>query len=366
MKNLLWLVAVLAAGAVYLKAGHWAMIAALMLMIVVHELGHWAVARFFGINAPVFSIGMFSSPRVVLFKLWGTEFQLTPWLFGGFVQIDPSDEDFVKRPAGQRLAVMVAGVVMNVLLAVGILGGLYSTMGERSVSYQGAVVQDFPAAASQARDAGLQAGDNLVAVDGKAVGEPGDLRKHLSAHPAGSPVDLTVDRAGTQMHVAVTPDKDGRIGVMLGGKPVVSYTRMNPLSATVKAVQVTYDMCGRMFYGIGAMMHIVPMPPDVPAGADEVHGVVAIVQMGDAALGNGIYSFVLLTALISINFAVMNILPIPVLDGGHIAYIGWEKLTGRPVPRKIQVVLSAVFMLLLMGLMVYGLVNDIVNPIKLG
>jgi regulator of sigma E protease len=365
MKNLLWFLAIIGLGVAYLQPGHWAMIAALMVMIVVHEFGHWVVARLCGIDVPTFSVGMGSAPRLVLFKLWGTEFQITPWLLGGYVKIDPSAENFVAKPARQRLAVMVAGVVMNVVLALAVVIGVFACMGEKTVKYDGTVVRDFPAAGvSAARDAGLQAGDKLVAVDGVLVKDTSDLPRLLAPHKNGTAADLTLERGGQQLHKSVTPDKDGRIGIVMGTNAKVEYTRLGPVDAVVRGTQVTYDMSTRLIYGVGVMLHIVPTPEGLPAGATEVHGIVAIVQMGDMALQNGLYSFLMLVAIISINFAVMNILPIPVLDGGHIMFIAFEKLTGKRVPAKVQGLLTLTFIVLLFGLMIFGVVNDIVHPIK--
>ncbi len=364
MKNAVWLTAALAAMAYYFQPGHWAMLGALVLMIVLHEFGHWVVARLFGFKAPVFSVGFGSSPRLVLGRCWGTEFQITPWLIGGYVQIDPSDDDFRGKSVWKRASVLVAGVTMNVLTAVVLIFALFATVGERQVVPDGVQIQKVDDQVTIARDAGFQSGDEFVSVDGVAVKSARDLATGLSAHRDGTAAAVIVKRNSDQVAVSVTPNQDGRIGVVLGQRMAEHYQKRGVVDAAARSVSFVTNMGVDMARGLGMMVGLVPLPEGAPEGAADVHGVVAIVQIGAMAFDNGFYSFVMIVCMISMNLAFFNILPIPMLDGGHLMFLAWEKLTGKPVDARIQGIVSRVFFALLIGLMFFGLFNDIFNPIK--
>jgi regulator of sigma E protease len=365
MRNLIWVALVLGAMIMYLQPGHWAMIAALMLMIVVHEFGHWFLARLFGFNAPVFSVGFGSKPRLYLGKLWGTEFQITPWLFGGYVKIDPTDGDFTSKAAWKRASVLVGGVAMNVLTVVVLAFAMFTTVGERHAVPTAVQVQQVDTTITIARDAGIQPGDQFVSVDGKPVSSAKELSQSIGAHKDGTPATVVVRRGAEDVTVTVTPNSDGRIGIALGERYEVQYKKYGITDGAARAVGFTADMGVQMFRGIGMMIGLVETPQGLPAGATDVHGLVAVVQMGEMAFNDGAYSFLMLVMLMSMNLAVFNILPIPLLDGGHLMFLGWEKLTGRPLNKDVQGRISQIFFFLLIALMLFGLFNDIFRPIQM-
>lgn len=365
-KNLLTFGGIIAAGLYFLSAGHLTMIGALLLMILVHEFGHWVVARSLGFEVKTFSIGFGSSPRLVLGNLWGTEFQITPWLAGGFVSINPADDSFRLAAAWKRISVLVAGVVMNVISAGVILFLMFATMGtqDRVEKPNTVTIGAVGQGTSVAADAGVQAGDRVVSVNGNTVTNVADFIKYVKA-AAGSPITLVVDRSGTLSTITVTPNNDGKIGVALGTQFEIVYHKMGVLEAGEKAVTGTANGCVMIVKGLGMMVGLVEKPAGLPDGATDVRGIVAIVQMGDVAFQNGLYSFLMLVCMISFNLAVFNILPIPMLDGGHITFIVIEKIIGRPVPVQVQNALSFLALAGLLGLFVLGLANDIFNPLKL-
>ena len=364
MKNAITFALVLAAMVLFLQPGHWAMIAALLLMIVVHEFGHWFLARIFGFKTPVFSVGFGSSPRLYLGKFWETEFQLTPWLAGGYVKIDPTDADFTSKAAWKRALVLVGGVTMNVLTVVVLSFLLFTTVGERSFVPSAVQVQATDNTVTIARDAGLRAGDKFVSVDGVAVHSAQELAKDLKAHANGTVAHVVVNRGGADMAVDVTPNADGRVGVALAEQYTASYHKYGIVDGATRSVAFTYEAGAGMVKGLGMMLHIVPLPQGAPAGAADVHGIVAIVQIGAMAFNDGLYSFVMLVCMISMNLAFFNILPIPMLDGGHLLFLGIEKLRGKPMNPEIQGRLSMIFLFLLLSLFAYGLFNDLFNPVR--
>lgn len=358
--------AILAALLYFLSAGAWAMLGALAVLVVAHEFGHWVVARAFGIPVETFSVGLGSSPRLVLGKLWGTEFQVTPWLLGGFVSINPTDDTFRTCAAWKRASVLVAGVVMNVIVAVLLLFMLFATVGEQKRELVGISVSDFPAKAqaSPARDAGMAVGDRIVSIGGKPVHSFAELRAALSASK-GVPVEVAVERAGTSMTFTVTPNGEGLIGFIPAGQVETTYRPMNLGEAASRSVTLPAVAAYEMGKGLLIMMGALPTPEGLPEGASDVRGVVAIVQVGAAAYENGLYNFVILVVMISLNLAVLNILPIPLLDGGHLMFLGIETLMGRPLDPRIQNALSFAGLVLILSLFFLGLFNDVFRPLKL-
>lgn len=357
-----------------------AMVAGLALLIILHEFGHWAVAQWRGMQTPVFSIG-FGSPYIVLGRWRGTEFRLTPWLLGGYVSLpEMADETTVKdymKENGQdpsqfkqfkiweRSAVAVAGVVMNILTAVVLSFLLFAMVGTPDYLARDAYVADLSTTNTIARDAGLQPGDVIRFVDGQIVKSPEDLIKLISAHK-GTPAALVVERGNLRMNITITPDKDGKIGIAIGAHVDRQYKKMGVGAAAVESVKFNANMTWQMVRGIGMMLHIVPAPKDLPAGATDVHGIVAIVQIGNSAYNAGLYSFVMMLVLISMNLAIFNILPIPVLDGGYLLFFAIEAVRGKPLKREVQQSILLLFFVLLIGLMLFGLFNDIFKPINFG
>ena len=189
--------------------GIFAMIAGLTLLIVLHEFGHWFVARMLGFQTPIFSIG-FGKPYIVLFRKWGTEFRLTPGLLGGYVALpemgdESTGKEFMKAngldPATyehktfaiwKRSAVAVAGVTMNFITAIALIFGLLAFVGKPHYTVTDTFIAEVSTTNTTiARDAGLQANDVFVAVDGQPVASPNDVIKLVNAHK-GTPAVITV------------------------------------------------------------------------------------------------------------------------------------------------------------------------------
>jgi len=359
-----------------------AMIAGLTLLIVLHEFGHWFVARMLGFQTPIFSIG-FGKPYIVLFRKWNTEFRLTPWLLGGYVAlpemgdestakefmkangVDPVNYEHKTFAIWKRSAVAVAGVTMNAIAAIAIVFGLLAFVGKPHYTVTDTFISEVSTTNTIAADAGLKANDVFVAVDGQPVSSPNDVIKLVSAHK-GTPVTITVKRGNETHDVTVTPNADGRIGIGIGAHQELSFQKVGVGEAATTSVVYCADLSVQMVKGIGMMIGIVPKPADLPDAATEVHGVIAIVQIGAVAFDAGFYAFLDLLARISIMLAVMNILPIPVLDGGYLMFYALEKLRGKPLNRETEIKIKSVFMMLLLGLMVYALLNDVINPVNFG
>lgn len=360
-----------------------AMIAGLTLLIVVHEFGHWIVARMLGFQTPIFSIG-FGKPYIVLGRRWGTEFRLTPWLLGGYVALpemgdESTAKEFMKAnglETGQyehkqfaiwkRSAVAVAGVTMNVIAAIVITFGLLAFVGKPHYEVKDVFIGELSATNTIARDAGLKPNDVIVAVDGQPVSKPEDLVRLIGSHK-GTEALITVQRPGESapLTIPVTPDADGKIGIAIGVHQELEFEQVGVGEAAGTSVSYSFALAKEMVRGIGMMVGLVDKPQGLPEGATDVHGVIAIVQLGAAAFDAGFYVFLDMLVRISMMLAVMNILPIPVLDGGYLMFYAIEKIRGKPLDRDLELRIKSVFMMLLLMLMVYAIFNDVFNPIRL-
>ncbi len=348
----------------YLTLPMWVMIGMLAAMIVAHEFGHWVIARLCGFEVETFSVGFGSSPRIYLGKYWGTEFQITPWLLGGFVSINPMDDGFRQSAAWKRAAVLFAGPLMNLFLALALIFSAFAFVGQPVPHYDGVSVAQLDTRVTIAKDAGLQVGDKIVSIAGQPVNNIQDMRK-LFAAAKGAKVDLVVERGGNQVNLSLAPNAQGLIGVMTEQKLAsISYEPQSLSESASRAVSVSTDACGKMFWWIGIKLGMVQVPADLPAGATDLHGVVAIVQWGAAALEQGWFSFLMTLAMINLNLFLLNLLPIPVLDGGHLLFISWEKSTGRPVSPPVYAAICNLFALALFALMFVAIYNAIAHPVR--
>jgi regulator of sigma E protease len=354
------------------------MVLGIMFLILIHEFGHWIVARTLGFQTPVFSIGFGKrSWSLVLGKFWDTEFRLSPILLGGYVSIpELQDETTAKEsqgdefksytffPVWKRMSVAVAGVVMNVLFAIVAIAMLFAFIGKPTDSITATRIGGFDPAVSIAQDSGLKAGDKFVSIDGNKVVVPNDLL-HAVQSKKGQPIDIVVDRQGQPISVTVTPNADGRIGVQIAVDAARTYEKQDAWTATKEGVTTSFSSMWGMLKGFGMMLGIVEKPANIPDGALEMHGIVGIVQVGAQAFDMGIFAFVWMVSMISLNLAIINILPIPMLDGGHMLFFTIEKIRGKPIALETRNRISSIFALLLFGLMFWGLFNDIVKPIQL-
>lgn len=360
-----------------------AMVAGIAFLIFIHELGHWLVARMFGFATPVFSVGFGKREHsLVLGKFWETEFRLSPVPLGGYVSIpelqDESQALAIARQSGEeltgfklfpvwkRISVAVAGVAMNVAFAIVTIAALYTFIGKPSVEVNSITLAGMSKQLTIASDAGLSTGDKFVSVGGRAIKSPADLVEALRAHK-GKAVEIVVSRQGEKISVTITPNENGQIGVeSVTPESVRKHTPLSAGQALREGVTTSFTTIYDMFKGIGMMIGTVEPPSNLPAGATDVHGIVGIVSIGQQAYERGAFDFIWLIALISLNLAVLNILPFPPLDGGHILFYTIEGIFGRPVPVKIRTRLTNLFFLLFVALMLFGLFNDIFKPLKLG
>lgn len=349
-----------------------AAIAVLAVLIVVHELGHFIAARAQGIYANRFSIGF----GPILWKYQGpeTEYALRAFPLGGYVGFPDDDPDspipqhdpnlLKNRPLLDRAIVISAGVIANLIFAYFVLVVQAGTVGIQEFNAQpGVLIPEVKTELSSvAAQAGIKPGDVVIAVNGQDLGSERpaitSLMEVIQTHP-NQPIELTVQRGGQTLAqpIVVTPkpgeDGKGRIGVQLSLNGKVQRRRIsNPITALqVGAIEfqritlLTIQGFGQLFTNFGQV-------------ANQISGPVRIVDEGARLVRSDIASLFSFAALISINLAIINILPLPALDGGHLVFLLLEGLRGKPLPNQIQEGVMQTGLMLLLGLGIFLIVRD--------
>ncbi|HEY0735044.1 MAG TPA: site-2 protease family protein [Herpetosiphonaceae bacterium] len=350
-------------------------------LIFVHELGHFLTALKLGIKVEEFGFGY--PPRILTLFHWRGVPVTLNWLpLGGFVRMAGEEGNFevegslATAPPWKKIPVMAAGAVMNILTAIIIFALIMGIAGEPDAV--GPVTVASVAENSPAAQAQLQSNDVILALDGQKIDSSGQLRQ-LIAERAGSEITLDVQRTDpaqgtTTFNVKLTPrtpeqigPNEGAVGVSLevpADKVVeVRYTnRLNPIEALIFGVQNTFLLFFQMLTGIGMLLgsFFGMADPSIRGG---VAGPVGIARMtGEVARTGGLISYMNLTALISVNLALINLLPFPALDGSRIVFalIEWVR-RGKRVPPEKEAMVHALGMIALLGLMLLITFSDIRN-----
>ena len=325
-----------------------AAVLAVSLLIVIHEAGHFLAARRFGMRVERFSVGF--GPVLFAFRRGGTEFAISALPLGGYVKIagmgpgeaeDASDRAlFANQAAWRRFLVILAGPAMNYVAAILIAWGLLASIGLRAAdpgTRLGAPVPGMPAEA-----AGLRPGDRVAAVAGKPVETWDALVGELQRHP-GERIVLDVVRgeggAAARLALPITPKDDGgvgRIGVERGSVLV----RMGAGEAAVEAVRRTNANAGAQLAAFGSLF----------TKRQRVEGPVGIARQLVRGARDGMEPFLGLVWTISVVLAILNLLPVPALDGGRLAFLAYEIVARRRVSEKVEGYVHFAGFVLLVGL----------------
>lgn len=347
-----------------------AAIAVLALLIVVHELGHFSAARLQGIHVNRFSIGF----GPILWKYQGpqTEYALRAIPLGGFVGFPDDDPDsdipaddpnlLRNRPVLDRAIVISAGVIANLIFAYMVFVGQYAIVGVPAGfdAQAGVLVPEVISSDAPAAVAGIRAGDIIVAVNDKPLGSAqtaiDSLMTTIQQSP-GQPLEFTVDRGDRQVDLTVVPVDDGsgkaRIGVQLLPNGTFEYRRPDGIIEVFSlAARSFQDMFVRTVQGFAMLI------TNFSEMASQVSGPVKIVEQGAKYAQGDASSLFPFTAIISINLAIINILPLPALDGGQLAFLLIEWLRGKPLPTRLQENVMQTGLVLLLGLGIFLIVRD--------
>jgi len=329
-------------------------------LIVVHEFGHFIVAKKSGVRVERFSIGF--GPALWR-KLWrGTEYRLALVPLGGYVKmygeqpdeaIGDSQGSFLHQSVWKRIAIVAAGPGFNLLFAIVLIAftHLVGIPVEKSVRL-GKILDG-----SAAAQAGLQPGDTVMAVDGKPIERIEELKAHIMASE-GRVLHMQVNRDGQELTVPLTPRQDPdarewRIGVELRPGEAWRMQRSDPLTALGQGVTWTWRVTGLTITGFGKILSgAIPLK-------DSLAGPLGIAREIGRAADYGWRTVVFFAAGISINLAVLNLLPIPVLDGGHLLFFVLEIIQGKPVSVRARELAQRAGLLVLVALMLFALLNDV-------
>ena len=353
----------------------------LVALILVHEFGHFSVAKFFGIRVDEFGIGF--PPRIAALKRGETEYSINWVLFGGFVKIfgeNPNAEltdtsistnsrSFANKNRFIQAAVLLAGIMFNLLaawalLSVGYMVGLPTAVGQESFGrVENSYIQvSSVLPQSPAEKAGLVGGDKIEVVQTASAqllagSDSSALREFIAAHQEESMV-LSVVRGDTLVNVVARPEAglvDGKkvLGVNLAD---VGTLKLPFYTAFLQGAVSTKNLTISTAVGLGGFFKQIVMGSANYAG---VAGPIGIAGIGASAVQDGFAAGILITAIISINLAIINLLPVPALDGGRLLIVAVEGLIRRPVPPRITLTLTLAGFALIMLLMLVVSYHDI-------
>ena len=360
-------------------------IVALSVVVFVHELGHFVVARWNNVRCESFSIGF--GPELLGFTdRLGTRWKFSLIPLGGYVKMfgeadianpgagEEGEEDlepkemtpeekavsFKFKTLGQRAAIVFAGPAVNFVFAILVFFVLFMAVG-RPVTEPviGQVVPD-----SAAAEAGLLAGDRILSIDGQEIDRFEDLQR-LVPLGNGAEMRLTILRADDILDVVAAPrvieetdvfgnpQRRALLGVSSSGESRM-LVRHNPVSAVGLAVQQTYIVVESTFIAVGQII-------SGDRGTEDLGGPIRIAKFSDQAAKSGLANFVIFMAILSINLGIINLFPVPLLDGGHLLFYAIEGLRGRPLSDQTQEWGLRFGLVLVLSLMVFVTWNDILQ-----
>ena len=348
----------------------------LSVIVFIHEMGHYLVARYNGVRIDVFSIG-FGREIFGWNDSTGTRWKVCLLPLGGYVkmfgdadaastpgeetpEMKPEDKaiSFHHKRLGQRSAIVLAGPLANFILAIFILAIMFATVGQRVTPALISIVQPDGAAA----EAGMIPGDLITAIDDTAV-ERFEMVQRIVRASVGETLVFTVERDGASIRMEMTPreveitddfgniQQYGQIGV---GRKGVELVRHGPVYAIWAAVEetasltmATLDVLGQIISGNRT--------------AKELGGPIRIAQISGQVAEDGLVTVFWFMALLSINLGLINLFPVPMLDGGHLLFYVYEAIRGKPLGERAQEYGFRVGLAMVLGLMIFATWNDIKN-----
>lgn len=323
-------------------------------IVMIHELGHFLTAKACGMRVDEFAIGI--GPNVIQKQKGETLYSIRLLPLGGFNKIagmDPSEDvgerGFNNKPVWQRFIVIAAGATFNFLLAIVIYFCIFAFHGTTVPSHEpiiGDTVAENPAS-----EAGIQQGDRILTINGQAIQEWKDITQSLQGH-SNHVVSVTLDRNGEIISTTVIPRESGDRAV-IGINPVMDVKQYGIGESAVYAVTHTGSTIMEMLQGLWNIV--------TGHSKGDVAGPIGVAQMAGQVAQHGFISLLLFTALLSLNLGVINLLPIPVLDGGHLVLLILEGITGRKLPEKALQYIQMTGVGLLLLVFVYSTFQDILR-----
>ncbi|MDP9409706.1 MAG: M50 family metallopeptidase [Actinomycetota bacterium] len=326
----------------------------LILLIVIHELGHMLTAKALGVRVPEFGVGF--GPPLVKRKIGATVYSFRIILLGGFAKMagmgdgEEGPDTYPAKAPWRRALIIFAGPAANILAAVAILAGVYM--------FQGVVTDIKPVVeavepSSMADEVGIKSGDRIVGIGGERFGTWEGFEREMRGREPGEKVSVTVLRDGGERtftgELGADSQNPGR--ALVGVRPEIEKTTYGPLESVGLAVRRCVEITVRLGAFVGQLV------TGQEKFYDNVTGPVGIASVGSTAVNQGF--FLPLLALISLNLAIFNLLPILPLDGGHLFFIAAEKLIGRPVSEQTMGKIAAVGIVLVLALFLFATYADL-------
>lgn len=346
-------------------------------IVFVHEFGHYLVARLCGVRIETFSLGFGK-------ELWGkndrhgTRWKVSALPLGGYVKMfgdaDPASnpdadkldamtdaqrkEAFHCKPLPQKAAIVFAGPLFNFVFAILVLTGFFTFVGYlQTLPIAGAFLEN-----SAAQEAGVELGDRFVEIEGRTIRTFGDIQSVIRLHP-GMPVEAKVQRGEELITLTITPKvhemhdllgETVRVGLIGVSSKDVIYEKLPLPEAFAQSFRSTYQICSDTLKAMGQMI-------TGKRGFEELGGPIRIAQYSGESARKGWETMLWFMAMLSINLGLINLFPIPMLDGGHLAFYMLEAVRGRPMAVKFQEYSLRFGFALLVTLMVFVTLNDILR-----
>lgn len=345
------------------------------ILIFVHEFGHFICAKMFRVKVLKFSLGF--GPTLVGKQIGETEYVISAFPLGGYVKMygeNPNDEveenliarSFAHKPVWQRFLIVASGPVFNLFFAVFLYFLIYSIFGLPQTFFStkiAAVAANTPAEA-----VGLKKDDVIIAIDGQKTEKWGDIVE-LIGNSEGKPVTLAVKRGDETVETLATPEKKEEKNIF--GEPLGSKRYVLGIERTNEIVEIIYEkvsVYGAFKWGVLKTWDLIYLTfitllkifqRVVPAS--ELGGPILIAQLAGQQMKAGLLYFTNFMAFISIQLGILNLLPVPILDGGHLVFFSVEALRGKPLSMKTQEMWQQVGLVLLISLMFFVFYNDLVR-----
>ena len=338
-------------------------------IIFVHELGHFLFAKLMGVRVVKFSLGF--GPKLVGKQLGDTEYRISAIPLGGYVKMlgeAPGEElSDAEKPFAynvqavwKRFIIVFSGPLFNILCAVVIFFFVFVIGLPVLMPEIGEVMQDTPA-----EKAGLMKNDRIVRIDATPIAQWEEMTKMIHENP-GKTLTLEIQRDSRILSIPIVPEKKtvpdifaesreiGLIGIKPSGSTFIE--RSTVLEAVTDSIVRTGEMCVLTVVSIVKLIQrVIPM--------DTVGGPILIVQLAGEQASRGVMNFFIFMAIININLGVLNLLPIPILDGGHLMFLGIEAIRKKPLNERVLAVSQRIGLALLLTLMAVVLYNDVMRLI---
>lgn len=346
-------------------------------IVFIHEYGHYIVAKWCGVKIEAFSIG-FGKEIFGWNDRSGTRWKVCFLPFGGYVKMfgdasaaSTADKDaldemseadkaltFHHKSLPKKAAVVSAGPIANFLLTIVLLTYIIMTVGLPSTEpVVGEVMEDTPAF-----EAGLKTGDRVTWIDGEEMERFNDIPVKLATN-LGSPVDITILRDGTEQHLTITPrmmeDDDGLGNTIT--RPIIgirsteiTVENVGMVAAVLEATKRTYEICATTLSAVGQIV-------TGDRSISDLKSPLGIAKLSGQATNKGVNTVLWLMAMLSANLGLINLFPIPILDGGHLVYYAAEAARGRPLAEKVQEFGYRAGFTLILALMAVTLYHDVIH-----